>query len=605
MPSSTRPGVPRLSSNYIKNLPVDNQVHSLNESIIPPCGVEIIPRSKSIRNSQTCSDSDEPTTKVYLMKSHMTAKTDNDDDSTESPTSVAHKNLLDERTEKVKTDRLTAGREYAKKQRKLFRLEAIKAKEDAEREKILKIQRLADLKKKARQFAGEPLPEYPRQQLAKSRFEVKVKNEVYIPPPETDENEMDVSTYALQWALGEDSIVLEGQQDEGNSLDNVPNFDDYHRNEKTEIADSTRNKGEHNYDSITNPPSNRNTDHNSSRPPIPLRSKTNGNSIFNQGIVNNMGRITVQKSAQKSTSIKPPLILKNNLKMFSPSYRQEIDIPPKKDNKISSALSSKRMSPSRQGSDNSNLVIINVRDTKGNIVRQVMKQNQPTLSINEKITSKNITPSLPLSTKSNKKTKNSQKLDSNTLETTFNPNKSSYPNENLKKITNKIPRNGKSGAKKKPSTMIYLRSKSPISRDPLAGSKGLKEVGPRKPVGKGYMTPTVLDLMEGGNNDSILTTGSHRYADNDGDNDDYNEDQRFKNKGYPPSRSILEADSIEGGLEVGAERGIAGRSVRSSGQSEGRNEQNDWLEVGEEKEANDRLENEYKHLFAVNLHLHL
>jgi hypothetical protein len=150
MPYSSRPGVPRLSSNYIKNLPVSEQVHSLNESIIPPCGVEIIPRSKSIRNSQTYSDSDEPLSKAYLMKSTMTAKTDNDDDSTESPTSVAHKNLLDERSEKVKTDRLTAGREFAKKQRKQFRLEAIKAKEDAEREKILKIQRLLSLGLKRR-----------------------------------------------------------------------------------------------------------------------------------------------------------------------------------------------------------------------------------------------------------------------------------------------------------------------------------------------------------------------------------------------------------------------------------------------------------------------
>ena len=428
MPISQRPEVPRLSSTYLKNLPINDQItYNYDESDIPSCGVDIVPRPKINDNIVSPDDSFKvsvvPSTRERATKLKLTAKTDEEDDSLES---IVHKNALEEQEEKVKYDRQLKGREFAKEQRRRWRSEALKIKEDAEQEKRNKAERLAALGKKARKFACEPLPEYPRQQLAKSRSEMKRKNEVYVAPDDDAGTDNDVSVHALQWALGEG-----GRGDEFNAtnvsysrtiLNSIDMPSENVRESEAEYSAESKG-GEHSRRSInysTNdsqvPLHNRTArfDFQNQNSDIPnndrkknfrieevnrVNQKYNDNqperkSIFELGLINDMGRIRVY--SENNPGNVPPNVPKKSkkpkkasIKMFSPSYKQESVAPTIKpkmstynQNQVrtvsdpsSRARDGRGPSPGpvRSPPGTSQGVRVDVRDTKGNIVRQIMR----------------------------------------------------------------------------------------------------------------------------------------------------------------------------------------------------------------------------------------
>lgn len=434
MPVPQRPTVPRLSSTYIKNLTIDDRhILRLDDSDIPSCGVEILPRSRHIDDDDTSIQF--ISTKNQPPKLRMTIKADNDDDSIEA---ASHRNPIEERQQKMKSARQSKGREFAKEQRKKRSLEAIKVKEDAEQEKIMKAERLLALGRKARKFAGEPLPEFPRQQLAKSRMKVKRKNEVYV-PPEEDEN--DVSTYALQWALGTEEIDVEADINKSKSIDfrrttekdgreysteskggegNFRYFEDNSLNDSDinnddtaahindrynhdnqrylfgtsgSIAESFKSSVQSNTKNVDSDTGMRYSTH-ESKP----NSTERGKSIFDQGLVNNMGRITARistipsneklRNEQGRNDQKQPQPIKKSpvaptIKMFSPSYKQEMTVskshktkketttPESKGSNSTGRLDLAAISHKNSTSSAPRVIRIDVRDTKGNIVRQL------------------------------------------------------------------------------------------------------------------------------------------------------------------------------------------------------------------------------------------
>jgi hypothetical protein len=448
MPTSARPEVPRLSSTYLRNLATDDLVVAhLDASNIPSCGVDIMPRSRYDEKVHVIVTPS--TTRKLPQKQRSTAKynEDNDDDSSDAS---PHKNPLLEHEEKTKSDRQLKGREFAKEQRKRWRLDALKLKEEAELEKRNRAERLAALGKKARKFASDPMPEHPRQQLAKSRSEVKRKNEVYICPEDQDENENDVSVYALQWALGDDAAGERGKWDEKNRSSRtetlpLPDSFDIHSerdlgsiveyaaeskggDSPTYLEDETRalqkilaSKVQEMHDKITQH-SDENDDYNddernddeeySKENMKTVRMKQNQNqnqnrimtatgtgtgtgderSIFEQGMINNMGRIPAQfythNAPKKKTNTKKAKKPAPAIKMFYPSYKQE-PAPTNKRPKASTHTQNRvRSTPEpktpigRDGKVPPNLLKspatvlkVVVRDTKGNIVKEILRPN--------------------------------------------------------------------------------------------------------------------------------------------------------------------------------------------------------------------------------------
>lgn len=125
MSKSHRPEVPRLSSHFTGHI-ITDAFDSFNQTVIPSCGVEIIPRRKnntiddndndfSIKSGKSYKSNRNFTllsSKSVTSKLHNTDKTDNDDDSVNSrdtPTVSKYKDLLNERDEKIKTDRQNRG----------------------------------------------------------------------------------------------------------------------------------------------------------------------------------------------------------------------------------------------------------------------------------------------------------------------------------------------------------------------------------------------------------------------------------------------------------------------------------------------------------------
>ena len=440
MPTSKRPESSRLSSMNVKNMPIiDKSAFCVDDDDdIPPCGVEIIPRSRlsntesdlRIRHADVISVIVTPSI-IRKPAPHLssTGNACEDDYSTES---VAHKNALELREQKEKAERQLKGREFAKEQRRRWRLEAVQLRDVAEQEKRNRTERLTALGKKARKFASEPMPEYPRQQLAKSRTEIKRKIEVYVPPPEEDEN--DVSVYALQWALGEEGAWhKDNVLHKSNPPDSVDLHSDPGNGTEAEYSAESKNEEHHDYSHFANDSEilqyassahfeamqgRKSAQYHSSS------SKTNGiemrnareidkqhptnkeKSIFEQGMINNMGRIpakliprnVIENIPKKSTKKSK----KGSIKMFSPSYRQEpvpsFKLKPSTNNsksvratKVSQPLS-RTLDPktpthtqsqtqsqlhtqasSGTRSRSSSVTRVDVRDTKGNIVRQIVK----------------------------------------------------------------------------------------------------------------------------------------------------------------------------------------------------------------------------------------
>ena len=440
MPISQRPEVPRLSSTYLKNLPISDQItYNYDESEIPSCGVDIVPRQKINDNLISPDDSIivsvVPSARERATKLKLTAKTDQEDDSVES---IAHRNALEEQEDKLKHDRQLKGREFAKEQRRRWRSEAMKIKEDAEQEKRNKAERLAALGKKARKFASEPLPEYPRQQLARSRPESKRKNEIYVPPDEDAGTDNDVSVYALQWALGEGrgeelsatnasysrailhsmdmpsqnvreseaeySAESKGGEHSRRSSYSVNEFQAPHysrtagsdsQNKMTSEYLLNQNSDVHNNDSMKNLRS----DEMSRVYQKYSDNQPEGKSIFELGLINNMGRI--REHSENNTANVPQNVPKKlkkpkkatSIKMFLPSYKQESVAPAIKPKMSTYNQNQVRTvsDPSSRGRDGrgpspvptrsppgtTQGVRVDVRDTKGNIVRQLVRPLLP------------------------------------------------------------------------------------------------------------------------------------------------------------------------------------------------------------------------------------
>ena len=440
MPTSKRPESSRLSSMNVKNMPIIDQSAFCvdDDDDIPPCGVEIIPRSRPSNAESDARTRHANVISVIVTPSIIRKPTPNlsstgnaceDDYSTES---VAHKNVLELREQKEKAERQLKGREFAKEQRRRWRLEAVQLRDVAEQEKRNRSERLSALGKKARKFASEPMPEYPRQQLAKSRTETKRKIEVYVPPPEEDEN--DVSVYALQWALGEEGAWHKDNViHKSNPPDSVDLHSDPGDGTEAEYSAESKNEEHHDYSPFANdseilqyassahfearqgrkstqyPSSSSKT--NATSRVIDTQHPTNREkSIFEQGMINNMGRIpakllphNVIENIPKKNAKKPK---KGSIKMFSPSYRQEpvpsFKLKPSTNNSKSvrttkvTQPSSRTLDPktpththlqlqsqsqsqsntqasSGTRSRSSSVTRVDVRDTKGNIVRQIVK----------------------------------------------------------------------------------------------------------------------------------------------------------------------------------------------------------------------------------------
>lgn len=445
MPISQRPEVPRLSSTYLRNLTTDDLAAAhLDASDIPSCGVDIMPRSRYNENVHVIVTPQ--TTRKLPLKQHSSAK-NNEDDDDDSSDAAPYKNPILEHEEKTKSDRQLKGREFAKEQRRRWRLDALKLKEDAELDKRNRVERLAALGKKARKFASDPMPEHPRQQLARSRSEIKRKNEVYISPEDQDENENenDVSVYALQWALGDDAVGGAGKWEEKNRSSRnetlpLPDSFDLHSerdlgslveysaeskggDSPTYLEDETRalqkilaSRVQEMHDKITQHSEENNdvenTDDEDDMQDNIKTSRTNQNqipnhhqnqktaaaggekSIFEQGMINNMGRIPAQfyshnvpkkntkSNTNKSKKSPPPI------KMFYPSYKQD-PLPTNKRPKASTYSQNRvRSTPEpktpigRDGKGPPNVskspatvVKVVVRDTKGNIVKEILRPN--------------------------------------------------------------------------------------------------------------------------------------------------------------------------------------------------------------------------------------
>ena len=426
----------------VKNMPIIDQSAFCvdDDDDIPPCGVEIIPRSRpsnaepDLRTKHADAISVIVTPSIIRKPIPHLSSTGNaceDDYSTES---VAHKNALELREQKEKAERQLKGREFAKEQRRRWRLEAVQLRDVAEQEKRNRTERLTALGQKARKFASEPMPEYPRQQLAKSRTEPRRKIEVYVPPPEEDEN--DVSVYALQWALGEEGAWhKDNVSHKSIPPDSVDLHSDPGNGTEAEYSAESKNEEHHDYSHFENDSeilqyaSSAHFEATQGRKSARYQSsssKTNGiemrnakfvatsrvtdtqlpinkeKSIFEQGMINNMGRIpaklvphNVIENIPKKSTKKPK---KGSIKMFSPSYRQEpvpsFKLKPNTNNlksvrttKISQPLSrtldpktpthtqsqSHTQASSGARSRSSSVTRVDVRDTKGNIVRQIVK----------------------------------------------------------------------------------------------------------------------------------------------------------------------------------------------------------------------------------------
>jgi hypothetical protein len=461
MPTSQRTEIVRLSSTNVKNMPItDLSAFNIDDDDdIPSCGVDIVPRSRpsnveSAIKSRLADGISLIVTPSIIRKpsSHLQSAGKAEDD--EYAESVAHKNALELREEKEKAERQLKGRAYAKEQRRRWRLEALQLKEEAEQEKRNRAERLTALGQKARKFACEPMPEYPRQQLAKSRTEVRRKVEVYVPPPEEDEN--DVSVYALQWALGEEGAwQKENVSHNGVSPDSVDlHSDTGHGTEPragAEYSAESKNEEQHDYSHFENdseapqyvrsarfeaPKERKSAQYQSSSSNTAGKEMTNAKSvttsrvtdmqsaankeisIFEQGMINNMGRIPaklISKSVPENIPrkiSKKPKKEKASIKMFSPSYRQ-VPVPSLKPklstnniksvrttttaqhasriaNPKSSSVTPTQTPSHTQGhtqghaqahtqassgsrSRSSSVTRVYVRDTKGNIVRQIVK----------------------------------------------------------------------------------------------------------------------------------------------------------------------------------------------------------------------------------------
>jgi hypothetical protein len=449
MPTSQRPEVPRLSSTYLRSLATDDLAAAqLDASDIPSCGVDIMPRSRYNENVHVIVTPQ--TTRKLPPKQHSAAK-NNDDDDDDSSDAAPYKNPILEHEEKTKSDRQLKGREFAKEQRKRWRLDALKLKEEAESDKRKRVERLAALGKKARKFASDPMPEHPRQQLAKSRSEVKRKNEVYISPEDQDENENDVSVYALQWALGDDAAGGGGggkweEKNRSSRTETLPlpdSFDlhserdlgsivEYSAESKggdspTYLEDETRAlqkilaaKVQEMHDKITqhsdeedenNDDDERNDGEEGTKNNMKsVRIKQNQNqnqkmtatgtgtgeekSIFEQGMINNMGRIPAQfythnvpkKNTRSNTNkAKKPAPA---IKMFYPSYKQEPPPTSKRPKASTYTQNRVRSTPEPKtpnGRDGrvppnflkspATVVRVVVRDTKGNVVKEILRPN--------------------------------------------------------------------------------------------------------------------------------------------------------------------------------------------------------------------------------------
>ena len=440
-----RPTVPRLSSTYLKNLPLDHQhTKQLNDIDIPSCGVEIQLRTKHFDDDDNTTNHISSSTKNQPFKQHPTKKTDNDDTSTAS---ASLRDPIEERRQKQKLDRQVKGREFAKEQRRKRSLEATKMKEEAEQEKKAKADRLLALCKKAKKIAGDPMPEIPRQKLAKSRMKVKQKNDVNIP---SEENDNDLSTYALQWALGGEEINVEGVVKQSSYPDDSIDFQSITEKDHQEYsAESKGGEGNlryfededdnpsgtedfyedrHNADDRYNRMDPRSFSAMSSPHNIqsPYSQSLKGNmkngdpsavmkyiniedkgtvtgevkSIFEMGLINNMGRITARTSMtpskeklrsdqkrneQRQTQAQSTKksTISNSIKMFSPSYKQDIGTGKSRPSKKEVGSQGFRGSTSHGGlepaaashksstSSGPRTVRIAVRDTKGNIVREL------------------------------------------------------------------------------------------------------------------------------------------------------------------------------------------------------------------------------------------
>ena len=455
MPITPRPEVPRLSSTYLRNLATDDfSTAPLDASDIPSCGVDIMPRSRYNENVHVIVTPQ--TTRKLPPKQHSTAK-NNDDDDDDSSDAAPHKNPILEHEEKTKSDRQLKGREFAKEQRKRWRLDALKMKEEAELDKRNRVERLAALGKKARKFASDPMPEHPRQQLAKSRVEVKRKNEVYISPEDENENENDVSVYALQWALGDDTGGGGGggkweEKNRSSRNETLPLPDSFNLHSEKDLGSlveySAESKGgdsptyleeetralqkilafkvQEMHDKITQHSDGSNTEHyerndgngdyedeeDNMRTTRLINQNQNQNqkiagagtgtgeekSIFEQGMINNMGRIPAQfyshnvpkksKNSKTNTNTNKTKKAAPAIKMFYPSYKQEpppINKRPKAStytqNRVRSTPEPKTPN-SRDGKVTPNLlkspanvVKVVVRDTKGNIVKEILRPN--------------------------------------------------------------------------------------------------------------------------------------------------------------------------------------------------------------------------------------
>ena len=434
-----RPTVPRLSSTYLKNLPLDHH-HTTqpNDIDIPSCGVEILLRTKHFDDDDDTTNHISASTKNQPPKLHSKVKTDNDDTSTAS---ASLKDPIEERRQKQKLDRQVKGREFAKEQRRKRSLEATKVKEEAEQEKKAKSDRLLALCKKAKKIAGDPIPEIPRQKLAKSRMKEKQKNEVNAP---SEENENDVSTYALQWALGGEETDVQGVIKHSRYLNESTDFQSIMEKDHQEYsAESKGGEGNLRYFEDGNPSSTegfnsanvddlynhidrrslsemsfppgiqslysqsiksntKNGDSGAAIKYVTIEDRTTvtneGKSIFEMGLINNMGRISAgtsttpskekSRSDQKRNEQKQTQSIKKStgspsIKMFSPSYKQEIGTGKSRASKkdvgsqgirgstFHGGLEPTAASYKNSGSSEPRIVRIAVRDTKGNIVRQL------------------------------------------------------------------------------------------------------------------------------------------------------------------------------------------------------------------------------------------
>ena len=195
------PPVPRLSGTHVKRLPLTElpEDDELEESYIPDCGVEIVPRARKTPKdygndsfeSEGSALNKEDVIAAPLVKPpayHARPSLHKERNKDDGPTDET-KTPFAERQEAAKRVILSKGKQFLAEQQRRRRLDAHKAKVTAEREKSKRTQELQKVNAEARENARKPLPPHLLSKLAPQPARKSPKKvEVYVDPDDDDDD---------------------------------------------------------------------------------------------------------------------------------------------------------------------------------------------------------------------------------------------------------------------------------------------------------------------------------------------------------------------------------------------------------------------------------